>query len=229
MGEKTKLLRLYSKDDRHLILEGRSIEDVDKFTYLGATMSTEGGGEEDIQERLKKARAVFRNLNKTWKSSVFSRNTKIRIFNTVVKPTLLYGCETWKMTEGNNKMIDYFQTKCLGRILGVFWPNVKSNEELLDTSKCRKFSEEVKRRRWQWIGHISRRDREDHCMTALIWAPEGKRKVGRPKINWRRTVEKERNDMGWSSWSQVRNAATDQMAWKRYTQALCANGREEGR
>ena len=115
MGKRPQ--RLYSKDDRHLILEGRSIEAVDKFTYLGATMSTEGGGEEDIQERLKKARAVFRNLNKTWKSSVFSRNTKIRIFNTVVKPTLLYGCETWKMTEGNNKMIDYFQTKFLGRIL----------------------------------------------------------------------------------------------------------------
>ena len=31
-----------------------------------------------------------------------------------------------------------------------------------------------------------------------------KRKVGRPKTTWRRTVEKERTMAGWKSWEEVR-------------------------
>ena len=57
----------------------------------------------------------------------------------------------------------------------------------------KKISEEVKQRRWKWIGHVLRIDDNCHCMTALTWLPEGRRKVGRPKAKWRRTVEKERH------------------------------------
>ena len=32
--------------------------------------------------------------------------------------------------------------------------------------------------------------------TALTWAPEGKRRRGRPRETWRRTMEKERNQLG---------------------------------
>jgi len=45
-----------------------------------------------------------------------------------------------------------------------------------------------------------RMDHSSHCATAL--SPEGS-KVGRPKTMWRRTVEKEREQLGWVSWSQA--------------------------
>ena len=35
------------------------------------------------------------------------------------------------------------------------------------------------------------------CITALTWKPEGRRKVGRPRTIWRRTVEKERKGKSW--------------------------------
>ena len=59
-----------------------------------------------------------------------------------------------------------------------------------------KISEEVRRRRWNWIGHIMRKERNDDCAVALRWTPEGRRKRGRPKTIWRRMVEKERNGAG---------------------------------
>ena len=34
-------------------------------------------------------------------------------------------------------------------------------------------SDEIRRRRWNWIGHIMRTDREEHCVTALEWSQEG--------------------------------------------------------
>jgi hypothetical protein len=38
-------------------------------------------------------------------------------------------------------------------------------------------------------------DNNRNARTALDWAPEGKRKRGRPKETWRRTVEKERKHL----------------------------------
>ncbi|CAB4001589.1 endonuclease-reverse transcriptase, partial [Paramuricea clavata] len=41
---------------------------------------------------------------------------------------------------------------------------------------------------------------------AMTWAREGKRKRGRPKTTWRRTVEKERVEAGLRSWDEARGA-----------------------
>ena len=40
--------------------------------------------------------------------------------------------------------------------------------------------------------------------TAITWAPEGKRKRGRPKETWWRTVERERREMGFVTWRNKR-------------------------
>lgn len=53
-------------------------------------------------------------------------------------------------------------------------------------------SEDVRRRRWKFIYHIMRKELQNDCRTALTWAPEGRRKRGRPRTTWRRTAERER-------------------------------------
>ena len=68
------------------------IKDVDKFVYLRGTVSKEGGGTQDIHNRVVKARGVFMTLRKIWRTNI-SRRTRIR----PNKPVLIYGCETWKV------------------------------------------------------------------------------------------------------------------------------------
>ena len=85
-----------------------------------------------------------------------------------------------------------------------------------------KLSDKVRTRRWRFIGHILRQQPDNDCVTALTWTPEGRRKRGRPKTTWRRTVEKERSKAGWQSWSEVRTAAQDRNRWKAHVEALCA-------
>ena len=58
--------------------------------------------------------------------------------------------------------------------------------------------------------------------TALNWRPEGKRKRGRPKTMWRRTVEREMKERRWGSWDEVRGVAVDRQTWKASLEALCA-------
>ena len=90
-------------------------------------------------------------------------------------------------------------------------------------------SKEVQQRRWKYIGHILRKEQDNDCVTAMTWAPEGRRKRGRPKMTWRRTVEKEREDAGIRSWKQARTIAMDREKWREQVKALCATRHEVDR
>ena len=58
-----------------------------------------------------------------------SRKTKIRLYKTLVKPVLMYDCETWKMSECDAKKIDVFQNRCLRRIIKIKWQSKISNRK----------------------------------------------------------------------------------------------------
>ena len=57
--DKTKVMRINSRNKDAIKLRGQDIEDVEQFTYLGATVCKEGGGMKDIKNRLSKARGAF--------------------------------------------------------------------------------------------------------------------------------------------------------------------------
>ena len=164
-----------------------------------------------------------------WRSSVLSFKTKVRLFNSLVISVLLYGCETWKTTEQDKKKLNTFQNRCLRQILKIRWPNTISNENLHIRAGTKKLSDDVIERRWRWIGHVLRMDANSICSVALTWKPEGKRKVGRPKTTWRRTVETERTSLGWNSWASARTVAKDRVRWKQCIRALNADRHEEDR
>ena len=224
---KTKNMRINARNQEKIKINGQDIEETEEFTYLGATVCKEGGGMKDLKNRLSKARGAFIKLKKIWSSKAISRRTKLRLYKTLVVPVLLYGCETWKMNKGDNKAVDVFLNKCLRRIFNIQWQDHISTEELLRRANMNPLSEEVKWRRWKMIGHILRQDQNNDCNTAMTWAPEGKRRRGRPKTTWRRTVEKERDEAGWTSWAEARTSAADRVTWRRSVEALCAT-RHEG-
>ena len=79
--------------------------------------------------------------------------------------------------------MDSFQFTCLRRILRIRWPQKICNEEIEKITRVNKISNELRRRRWNWIGHVLRKEQNNDCMVAMGWQPEGKRAVGRPKDN----------------------------------------------
>jgi len=207
---KIQVMRLTCKNTEPIKFQnGNIIKETKDFTYLGAVVSTEGGCDKDMNSRLRKAKAAFRKLRRIWISKQYNRRTKIRLFNTLVKPVLLYGSETQKTNVQDNRKLNSFQYQCLKRSQGIFWPYIVSVDELNERTGCTKMSMEVKKRRWRFLGHVLRMPREYHCATALVWTPIGKRKVGRPKTTWCCTVEKERAMAGWKSWEEARALAKD--------------------
>ena len=117
--KKTQILRINSKCENRILIDDQELKEVDKYNYLGAKVSKQGGGGDDIVNRICKARVSFMKLKQIWSSNIYTLRSKLRLFNTLVKPVLLYGSETWKINEGDNRKLDTFFFKCLRRILQI--------------------------------------------------------------------------------------------------------------
>ena len=219
--EKTKTMRMNSNTNKPVRLNNGDIEDVKHFTYLGSKISQNGNCEDEIKERMSKARRAFWKLRNIWKERKISTKTKLRFYKTNVLSVLLYGAESWKLTSSICNKLDAFQNKCLRKILRIFWPRVISNQELYKRTLIEPVSETVRRRRWKWTGHVLRMDSNAIPRIALRWTPQGTRKRGRPLETWRRNMEKEMKSKGWS-WGQMTKMASDRDRWRSAVSALCA-------
>ena len=75
-------------------VDGTSLKLVDKFTYLGSSVSS---AEKDIDTRLTKAWTAINRLSIIWKSDLTDK-MKRSFFQAAVVSILLYGCTTWEET-----------------------------------------------------------------------------------------------------------------------------------
>ena len=75
---------------------------VDKFTYLGSSVSST---EKDIDTRLTKAWTALDRLSIIWKSDLTDK-MKRSFFQATVVSILLYGCTTWTLTKRLEKKLD---------------------------------------------------------------------------------------------------------------------------
>ena len=95
-----------------------------------------------------------------------------------------------------------------------------SNEEVRRIAGVQKVSTQIRTRRWKYIGHMLRLDGDDNQRVALRWTPaSGKRRRGRPRETWRRTVERECQLLGFDSWERAAAVAHDKDRWRKLTRS----------
>ncbi|VDP54594.1 unnamed protein product [Schistosoma margrebowiei] len=130
-----------------------------------------------------------------------------------VKAVLLYGAETWRTTTTTIKKVQVFINSCLRKILNIHWPDTISNSLLWERTNQLPAEEEIRKRRWKWIGYTLRKS--SNCITrqALTWNPEGKRTRGRPKNTLRRTIEADMKTMNYN-WTELERIAQDRVGWR---------------
>lgn len=211
--DKTKILKTNSTSTEPVTLNGSPLEEVQSFTYLGSIIDQQGGTDADVKARIGKARAAFIQLKNIWTSRDLSLTTKIRLFNSNVKSVLLYGAETWRTTKTTTRKVQTFINSCLRRILQIRWPDTISNVNLWERTCQLPAEEEIRKRRWGWIGHTLRKPPTSITRQALRWNPQGKRKRGRPRNTWRRDLEADTTKMGYT-WNQLERMAQDRGLWR---------------
>ncbi|KAJ4426226.1 hypothetical protein ANN_27037 [Periplaneta americana] len=99
--EKTKYM-IMSRDQNiarngNIKIGHLSFEEVENFKYLGATAINIKDTREDIKCRINMGNACYYSLEKLLSSSLLSKNLIVRIYETVILPVVLYGCENRRM------------------------------------------------------------------------------------------------------------------------------------
>ena len=114
-----------------------------------------------------------------------------------------------------------FVNKCLRRIMNIKWTDKITNEELWRIAHQKSIENQIKGRKWNWIGHTLRKETGAIEKTALDCNPQGYRRRRRPKRTWRRTTEDEIRSTRRSQ-NEVKGKAGDRNAWKLFMDALCS-------
>ena len=107
----------YNQTGNIATLDGASLKLVDKFTYLGSSVSST---EKDIDTRLTKAWTAIDRLSIIWKSDLTDK-MKRSFFQAAVVSILIYGCTTWTLTKRLERRLDGNYTRMLRAVLNKSW------------------------------------------------------------------------------------------------------------
>ena len=129
-----------------ITVKGQRLQVVNKFTYLGSTLSRVVHIDDEDNARIAKASAAFgRQRGSIWDRSGIRLDTKVKVYRSAVLPTLLYACETWTVNQRHAKRLNRFHTSCLRKLLKIKWQDripdtVRSPEKGRD-AECTYISE----------------------------------------------------------------------------------------
>jgi hypothetical protein len=190
--EKTKIMSIKSNDETAILIDGIALETVEKFTYLGSTVSSDNSVAAEIKTRIGKAYGALQKHNTVWKRRSLSLKVKIQMYQAIVLSTLLYGSETWNLTQQQEAQLDAFGHKALRRIMGVEWDDYLSNEEIRRKTNQPKISQLVRKKRQQWFGHVVRMEDKRLAKRTFRWNPKSNNyKRGRKKTRWKDVIQRD--------------------------------------
>jgi hypothetical protein len=89
-----------SGQNQNIRIANESFGNVAKFTSLGTTLTNQDDIHDEIKSRLNSRNACYHSVQNLLSSRLISKNLKIKIYKTVILPVVLYGCETWSLTLG---------------------------------------------------------------------------------------------------------------------------------
>jgi hypothetical protein len=71
---------------------------VSQFKHLGTTVTNQNLIQEGIKRGLNTGNTCYHSVENLLSSRLLSKNVKMRIYETIILPVVLYGCETWSLT-----------------------------------------------------------------------------------------------------------------------------------
>ncbi|KAJ4446760.1 hypothetical protein ANN_13457 [Periplaneta americana] len=178
-------------------------EKVEKFKYLGATVTNRNDTREEIKHRINMGNACYYSVEKILSSSLLSKNLKVRIYKTVILPVVLYGCEAWTLTLREEHRLRVFENKVLRKIFGAKRDEVTGewrklhNTELHALYSSPDIIRNIKSIRLRWAGHVARMGESKNAYRVLVGRPEGKRPLGRPRRIWEDNIKMDLREVGY--------------------------------
>jgi hypothetical protein len=136
-----------------------------------------------------------------------SRKSKLNLYWSVIRPAVVYGCETWVPKESIIQKLSVFERKILRKTYGPtkeangIW-GIKTNKELDELSKHRNKINYVKAQRLTWFGHINRMLETSTVKRLHKWKPFRARTAGRLKSRREDDIRNDLKKMELTKWTE---------------------------
>ena len=87
-------------------IDGKIVETVADFIFLGSKIIADGDCSHEIKRHLLLGRKVMTNLDSILKSRDIALPTKVCLVNAMVFPMVIYRCESWTVKKAEHQRID---------------------------------------------------------------------------------------------------------------------------
>ena len=196
-------------------INGEKINVVNRFTYLGSTLSQSVNIDDEVDARISKASSTFGRLySNVWHRSGISLQTKLKVYRAVVLPVLLYASETWTVYRRHAKKLNHFHTICLRKVLNIRWQDKIPDTTILDRAGIPSIDTILMQAQIRWAGHLVRMP--DHRLPKILFYGEiqqGRRSQGGQKKRFKDSLKTSLKafDINTDTWEV---AVQDRIAWR---------------
>ena len=157
------------------------------------------GEHEDIRRRIELTSRAYGRMHSLWlcRNNV-SESRRLRLYNAIVLPTLLYNCETWGPPKALLNRLDSFHRYQLRSLLGIWYPQIISNADLYGRTKLMPVSKIIDTCRLRMTGHILRMDKDTPPQIAMkrYSNPSQNAPRGRPRLTLATALSSQLSDYG---------------------------------
>jgi len=159
-------------------------------------------------------KAYYANL-KFFKSRLVTKSSKLKLYRTVIRPTVTCAAETWVLKGNIIQKLLVFERKIVRGIFELTKDNqiwrIKNNEELDKLIKHENIVNYIKAQRLSWFGHVQRMPETRAAKKIIKWNPLTTRQRGRPKYRWEDNIIQDLGQMKIKNWI---TCAQDRAKWK---------------
>ena len=216
--EKTEVLS-FGRDttEIHVQIGGDTIRQVDQAKYLDVKIYREAGNKLEITERIAKYSQQVSMLQPILRDRLISKEVKKTIYNTILKPILLYGSESWVLTTKDESRLQAAEMKVIRTIMGKTKKDRIRSEVLRRELGVSPLLKDIQLNGLRWLGHVQRMDASRIPRMAYDWRPEGRRPAGRPRKRWKDGMQEvlTYNRMGRLDRLEEEGVFLDRQEWRR--------------
>nr|VZI26664.1 unnamed protein product [Spirometra erinaceieuropaei] len=197
-------------------VNGTQLQVVENFPYLGSTLSRNTKIDDEVANRISKASQAFGRLQSTvWNRHGLQLSTKLKMYEAVILPTLLYGAETWTVYAKQARRLNHFHLSCLRRILKLKWEDRIPDTDVLERTGILSIYAILRQIQLRWSGHLVRMD-DERLPERLFYGDvaTGSRRQGGQIRRYKDTLKSslKRLQINPTNWEEL---ALDRPTWRR--------------